>query len=212
MTEATDRELVAAWIAGDRAAGTQLVERHYRTLYVFFHMRVDPDTSADLTQATFVTLCEKGEEFAEVSSIRAYLLGIARWKLVAYFRRAEGRYMDSAPFDERFVPQASSQSLTAQWSRHEQGFLVVEALRTLPLDCQLLMELKDYEGLTAREIAEVFALPPGTVASRLRRARRDLDAAIARLSRKHSLAETTSTTLAEHMRQIRTRAVLPKDR
>ncbi|MCH9688367.1 MAG: RNA polymerase sigma factor [Deltaproteobacteria bacterium] len=202
--EADDRALLSAWLDGDRDAGHALIEAHYRALFTFFNTRVDPDTSADLTQAVFVTLCEQGAKFREVHSIRAYLLGIARWKLVAHFRRGQGTTHDLTPFDEAFVPAPEAQSLTSQWLAKERGSVVVEALRQLPLDHQIILELKDYEGLTGREIAEVFGVPPGTVATRVRRARQDLAAAVRRVSGSMGMAETTATSLAEHMRAVRT--------
>jgi len=181
------------------------VKRYYAALFAFFNTRVDPDTSADLTQATLVTLCEQGDRFRQASSLRAYLLGIARWKLVAYFR---GR-TETAPFDESLVPTPSPHSLTSLWASREKESLLVEALRQLPLDYQLILELKDYEGLTAREIAQVFGIPPGTVATRVRRARRGLDEALERLSGRSGLAETTATTLRDHMARLRASLSLP---
>ncbi len=201
QSAAGDRALLDGWLGGNRDAGQALIERHYRALFTFFHTRVDPDTSADLTQASFVTLCEGGDKLRDVSSIRAYLLGIARWKLVAHFRR--GQTTEAQPFDEAFVPSPTAQSLTSQWLAREQGSIVVEALRRLPLDYQIILELKDYEGLTAREIADVFGIPAGTVATRVRRARQNLATAVQKISSAVGMAETTGTSLAEHMRALR---------
>ena len=60
-------------------------------------------------------------------------------------------------------------------------------------------------GLTARELAEVFEVPPGTIASRLQRARERLKAAAQRLDARPDLLEHTFTNLHEHMRAIRDR-------
>ncbi|MEM7156417.1 MAG: sigma-70 family RNA polymerase sigma factor [Myxococcota bacterium] len=198
-----DRTLLASWLDGDRDAGAALVQRHYRPLFTFFHTRVDPDTSGDLTQSVFETLCERGSKFREVESVRAYLLGIARWKLVAHFRRDRSPQRAAMPFDDELCVAPEARSLSSQWQARERGSVVVEALRRLPLDEQLILELKDYEELTAREIAEVFQIPAGTVATRIRRARQRLGTAVHRLSRTMGMAETTDTSLAEHMRALR---------
>ena len=47
---------------------------------------------------------------------------------------------------------------------------VATALARLPAEQREIVELKTYGGLTLREIAEVTALPPGTVATRYRTA------------------------------------------
>lgn len=198
-----DRTLLATWLDGDREAGAALIQRHYRALFTFFHTRVDPDTSGDLTQSVFETLCEGGAKLREVQSMRAYLLGIARWKLVAHFRRDRSPQRAALPFDDELCVTPEPRSLSSVWQARERGSLVVEALRRLPLDQQIILELKDYEQLTAREIGEVFGIPPGTVATRIRRARQVLETTVQRLSETLGMAETTGTSLAEHMQALR---------
>ncbi len=202
MDANSDAELLSSWKNGVREAGQALVERHYRTVFVFFHARLDPDASADLTQLTFATLCENVDNYRGASSFRAYLLGVARWKLVAHFRRVRNRREEPEAAEGDFVPPASNRSLTSVWAARERESQLVEALRMLTLDDQLLLELKEYEGFTAREIAEVLAVPPGTVATRLRRARKLLREHVEQLG-KAGLAELTSTTLQEHLREVR---------
>lgn len=197
-----DPKLLAAWLDGDRGAGEELVARHYKSIFQFFNTRLNPDTAADLTQSTLETLCERGDQYRGASSFRAYLLGIARWKLVAHFRRAEARVLADAPFSEALIPAPDARSMTSLWAQRERESAVVIALRRLPLDYQLILELKDYEGLTAREIAEVFGIPAGTVATRLRRARQQLATVTDHLLG-GGLAETTATALADYMRQLR---------
>ena len=52
--------------------------------------------------------------------------------------------------------------------------LVLEALRGLPLDHQIALELFYWEGMSVGELATVLGVPPGTVKSRLSRARENL--------------------------------------
>ncbi len=199
----SDVELLASWMGGSRTAGQELVQRHYRAIYSFFHTRLDPDDSADLTQATFETLCLSGTKYRGAVSFRSYLRGIGRWKLVAHYRRQRSRKEESTGTDGSFVPTVGERSLTSVWSARERESRLVEAMRRMTLDDQLLLELKEYEGFTAREIAETLQIPPGTVATRLRRARRELREQLDVLGLAGGLAVLTGTSLGEHMRNVR---------
>jgi RNA polymerase sigma-70 factor (ECF subfamily) len=201
----TDLELLDAWRAGDVQAGQQLVKRHYDSVYLFFYGKVDAQHSEDLTQATFETLCRRRDAFRGESQLRTFVFGIARFKLIRHFERRRGSRERLDPLEESIHDAELERSLTSLFAAHEREVLLVKALRTLPLDDQLLLELKDYEGLTAAELARVFEVPPGTVASRLRRARGRLREATERLAARPDLVEHTLTDLDACMRAIRAR-------
>lgn len=55
------------------------------------------------------------------------------------------------------------------------------ALRKLPLEMQVLLELRYAHEMTSAEIAVIHSIPPGTAKSRLRLAKQRLDAQLARL-------------------------------
>lgn len=206
MTRIPDGDLLTAWVGGDRDAGQALVQRHYRTVFLFFHTRLDPDTSADLTQATFTTLCETGGKYRGASSFRSFLFGIARWTLVGYYRKRRNLREASVDDELDFVPAVAERSLTSMLTVREREACLVQALRGLTLGHQLLIELKEYEGFTAREIADALAIPPGTVATRLRRARKLLRERLEALADKVGIAELTGTTLQEHLCRVRASA------
>ena len=68
---------------------------------------------------------------------------------------------------------------------------MLEGLRCLPLDHQIVLELTYWEDMSDRDVADVLDVPHGTVKSRVRRARLALDEHIERLSA--SPAELAST-------------------
>jgi RNA polymerase sigma factor (sigma-70 family) len=205
MTETGDEALLQAWIDGDAAAGKQLVKQHYRRILMFFYAKVGPDVGRDLTQATFETLCAKKVVFRGESTVLTYLFGIARWKLVHHLRtvRLHG---------ERFEPIEHSASLpdveasmTSLFMGRQREALVVRALRSLPLDDQIVLELKEYEGMTSRELAAVFEVGRDTMSSRINRARQRLTAAVREAAASAQLVDSTLTGLDACMRQIRER-------
>jgi RNA polymerase sigma-70 factor (ECF subfamily) len=201
----TDLDLLDAWRDGDAAAGQELVKRHYEAVYLFLYGKVDAQVSEDLTQATFETLCRKRDEFRGDSALRTFVLGIARWKLVQHFERKHAARRRFQPLEHSVQDPALDRSIHSLFAARDREMLVVQALRGLPLDDQLILELKDYEGLTAAQLARVFEIPPGTVASRLRRARQRLREGVQRLAHRPDLVEQTLTSLDGCMRAIRER-------
>ena len=201
----TDLELLNAWSGGDVQAGQQLIKRHYDAVYLFCYGKVGPQVSEDLTQATFETLCGHPEKFRGDSAMRTYLFGIARWKLVHHFENRAGTGKPFEPLEDSIHDPALERSITSLFAARDREVLVVQALRSLSLDDQSLLELKDYEGMTAAALALVFEIPAGTVASRLKRARGRLRAAVERLAISPDLVEQTMTNLDGYMRAIRER-------
>lgn len=176
-------ELFGAWQAGDRVAGQTLIRAHYDVLYRFFCDKVDPEISADLTQATFESLCDRKEAYRGDASLRTYLFAIGRRKLIDHFRRVTAWGERFEPMEHSVPDRGLSQSMSTLLAGLEQETLVARALRTLPLDDQLILELKEYEDLTFKELALVYNVPQGTVASRTRRARARLATALDELTK-----------------------------
>ena len=179
-----DLALLERWRAGDAASGNELVRRHFSAVYRFFCNKV-PEGVADLTQATFLALVEGHERLPVPASFRAYLLGVARYKLVHHLR---GRYRKDAVFSPARVSvlevqAASSSSPTQRMAQGQDRELLDRALRSLPLDQQITLELHYWHELTVEEIAGVLERSPGTIKSRLHRARVQLKGCIERLSR-----------------------------
>jgi RNA polymerase sigma factor (sigma-70 family) len=177
MTSRTDREILAAWRDGDRAAGSELFERHFEALYRFFRNKCD-DGIDDLIQQTLLACVKARDGFREDASFRTWLLTIARHELYAHWR---ARQRDAAREvgEVSLVDLGTSPSGTVARRREHQLLLV--ALRSIPLDLQVALELFYWEQLEGAELAEVLGIPEGTARSRLRRAREAIAAKIAEL-------------------------------
>jgi RNA polymerase sigma-70 factor (ECF subfamily) len=186
--EESDVELLTLWRAGDERAGNALVRRHFAALYRFFRNKVD-ESPKDLMQRTFLTCVEVLDRVPDDISFRTYLLGIARNKLLHHWRGQERqrRAMRTAASLDRDVPGSPSWAVAlAQEQR-----LLLRALRRLPLDLQITLELFYWEELAVGEIARVVDIPAGTVKSRLHRARELLRESIVELAESEDLRRTT---------------------
>lgn len=161
-----DVELVEAWRKGDKAAGEVIFDRHFDRLYRFFRTKADTQDVDDLVQQTFMGCVKSRERFRGDANITTYLLAIARNKLLTYWRSKkrdrEVEFHTSAVHD--LDPSPSSVAMT-----HERDRFLLEALRRIPIDMQIAIELRYWEGMRGPEVAEVLDIPEGTVRSRLRR-------------------------------------------
>jgi RNA polymerase sigma-70 factor (ECF subfamily) len=183
----SDLSLFEAWRDGDKRAGNELFERHFEAIYRFFVHRAPAD-AVDLVQRTFLGAIEARDRFRAASSFRTFLFAIARNELLAHWRRRKG---DADPVTSSIRDLAPSPS-TELVARAEHRMLL-EALRSIPIDLQIAIELHYWEALGTSEIAEVLGVPEGTAKSRLRRAREALAEELARLE---SNEERLRSTLA----------------
>ncbi|MFV8756791.1 RNA polymerase sigma factor [Nannocystaceae bacterium ST9] len=211
MKVATDEALFHAWLDGDASAGQVLVRRHYRRILLFFHAKVGLELGRDLTQATFETLCVNKVSFRGDSTLLTYLFGIARWKLVDHFRAQRARDALFEPLsDPGHLPEVH-RSITALFMDKQRETLVVQALRSLPLDDQIILELKEYEKLTSGQLAAMYEVGRDTMSSRINRARKRLAAAVAERAESAQIIDSTLTSLDDCMREIRDRIAAAAD-
>jgi RNA polymerase sigma factor (sigma-70 family) len=183
-----DFELLERWEQGSLGAGNELFERYFDEVYRFFEHKTDQD-AADLVQRTFLACLESRGRFQRNSSFRTYLYGIARNLLHGYWRQKKRASFDVGASTLRDLGQSPSNAIA---ERHERR-LLLEALRSIPLDLQIALELYYWENLGAPELAEVLEIPEGTVRSRLRRAREALEK---RLGELEASPERLASTLA----------------
>ncbi|MCA9648461.1 MAG: sigma-70 family RNA polymerase sigma factor [Myxococcales bacterium] len=170
MSTRPDAELVEAWGAGEREAGAELVRRHAARLHRFFRYRAG-DRADDLVQATLLECVRSRGRLRDAAAFRSFLFGIAYNVLRADARRG---LRDGAPQPMRSaVPAPGPSPSGAVAERHDRAQLA-HALRLLPMELQVALQLHYWEELTAAEISEVLGWPLGTVKTRLRRAHRDL--------------------------------------
>lgn len=194
-----DEALLDRWRSGDTNAGEQLLRRHFRSVYAFFANKIagPPD---DLIQETFRACVESRSRIRDGSSCRAYVLAIARRELYRTYRqRAVVQEFDPS----RVSVEQLVASPTAIIAHDQNQRLLLQALRQLPLDFQLVLELTYWEQLPSHEAAEVLDIPTGTLKSRVRRAKDALREIFASLAENGGLNVATSDDLDRWAASIR---------
>jgi RNA polymerase sigma-70 factor, ECF subfamily len=186
--EPSDGELLERWRSGDTVSGEALFERYYDMVERFFLNKVSSGVQ-DLVQETFTRCVESRERIRDNDRFRMYMFGIAYNVLTGYLRE---RYRGDRAVDLGEVSVCDlapgPSSLVALRREHR---LLIEALRGIPVDDQVILELHYWEQLTTHQMADVIGVPVGTVRGRLQRARGRLEAAMQRLA--ESPQELSST-------------------
>lgn len=196
----SDRELLEAWGSGEKSAGAALFDRHFSALSRFFRNKAG-DAADDLIQHSLLACLEARERFEGKSSFRTFLFAIARNVLYDHYR---ARHRSPQPPDfsvsslAELAPSASSILAAAGRQRS-----LLEALRSIPLQFQVVLELSFWERMTAAEIGEVVGAPEGTVRTRLRRAKELVAKELKRIENLGLPLETTIHQLDDWAAEVR---------
>lgn len=165
----TDAELLAAVTAGDRGALAVLYARHAPWLLLRLARRcADSDVVDEVLQDTFVAVWRGARRYAGSGEVAAWIWGIAVRRLVDALR---SRPAGAASLD------AVAETYGAVESAEERVLLGVEhgdlagALDRLSPELRAVVQATVLDGLTTREAAALLGIPPGTVKTRMMRAR-----------------------------------------
>ncbi|MEO8091623.1 MAG: sigma-70 family RNA polymerase sigma factor [bacterium] len=157
---------------GDRAAFEELARRHADRLYaVVLRFVADPEQAQEVTQEAFLRAWRGIGRFQARSRFFTWLyrIGINEAKRHAARRPP----VEVVSLDDEPIPEAPDWS-EAPETRADQAELrgVLErAIRGLPIEYRAPIVLRDVEGLSTREAAEVMDLGEAAFKSRLHRAR-----------------------------------------
>jgi len=175
----TDEEVVTAHLAGRPGAFHELYRR-YRDRLVHFVTRKtgDPERAQDLVQEAFVRVTRHLHRFDTTKKFSTWVYTIA-----ANLSKNELRNRARSPLvlfqslktpdgEERPVEFADRTMTPDRLYRHRfLQNLVAETVAALPEHHRLVFQLRELEGKTYEEIAEIAGVNLGTVKSRLHRAR-----------------------------------------
>jgi RNA polymerase sigma-70 factor (ECF subfamily) len=197
-----DGELLERWRAGDGMSGEALFERYYAMVERFFLNKVTTGVQ-DLVQETFMRCVENRERIRDNERFRMYMFAVAYNVLAAHLRE---RYRGDREIDLGKVSVCDlapgPSSLVAQRREHR---LLIKALRVIPVDDQVILELHYWEQLTTDQMASVIGIPVGTVRGRLQRARTRLEEAIQRLAESQQDLASTLARLDDWAAECRAR-------
>lgn len=171
-----DEQLIQSYIHGDKTAFGVLAKRYQNLIYNLSYRIVGcPEEAEDLTQEVFIRLLDKVGSWRGEAKFSTWLYKMALNQGRDFLRRKrptsaeiEDIFVDSAPGPDAIVMTRDVQTSISM------------ALMDLPLEQRAVVFLKDVEGFSYKEIADILEIEMGTVKSRLSRARLSLASALGR--------------------------------
>lgn len=161
---ATDGETWERIRRGDVQAFGEVYQAHGPRLEMFLRRLLGSRQAAeDVMQETFARIWQHPNGFEpERGSLRAYLFGVAKKRAADWWRK------NDAPREPVLQESVERDNETAS--------LLSDAVARLSEEGRALIWLREVEGYSYDELAQVFDVPAGTVASRLFAAREELRA------------------------------------
>jgi RNA polymerase sigma-70 factor (ECF subfamily) len=176
LADLTEEELIANSQVGDREAFGELVRRYReRVQATAYRFCGDPHLAEDIAQETFIKIWRNLPRF-RAGNFQSWMYRIAVNTAIDYARRAR------PTVDIEDLPLAAPGDSPEDALLHiEHAQAIRQAVTRLPSHSRVTLILREYEGLSYKEIATVLDIPLGTVMSRLNYARNRLRADLAPL-------------------------------
>lgn len=176
-----DPDLLRRSASGEGAAFKEFVERHQASVFRFIQTLTSERADAeDALQETFLAAWRSAATFRGDASARAWVLTIARNAVRRQHRRRVGEPAEFLSLDELGLHAGWGSQATPEelFARPEDRAMLERALASLSKEDRQILILRDLEGFSGEETAELLDLSLAAEKSRLHRARLRLTAAL----------------------------------
>jgi RNA polymerase sigma-70 factor (ECF subfamily) len=175
--EETEEKLIQRWKKSDKKAFETLVKKYMNEAFLvalgFTH---DYDDARDLSQDAFVKAYEARKRFDAKRPFYPWFYKILRNHCLNFVQRRAGTHeplaFEDRPSEERFASRSPTPIESLE--KKERIRLVRAAVDRLSMEHREVIVLRDFNGYSYAEMAEVLGIPLGTVMSRLYYARKML--------------------------------------
>jgi RNA polymerase sigma-70 factor (ECF subfamily) len=163
--ERSDETLVRQALKGKKSAWVTLVKRYEKKIYNYtLRMVSNPDDALDLMQDVFVAVFRNLSSFRGDSPFKGWMFKIAHYRCIEFYRRKRPtQSLDDIPEQEeagQICPEFNAIS-------GQQSSAINVAMKKLPVNQKLVVELKFFQHLTFDEIASQLGISVNTAKSRL---------------------------------------------
>lgn len=175
-----DEEIVSRARGGDLSTFHELVDRHQSAVFnVVLRTVNDPESAEDITQDAFVRAWKSLSQFRG-GNVRGWLMRIAinrAYDTLRSQKRKPSTSLDELEYES--VPRWSTQTSAAEQpetfvDRNALATVLEQVLARLPDDQRTAVLLVDMQGFSYQEAAGIMGVAPGTIKSRMSRARAKL--------------------------------------
>lgn len=173
--KSAERALVEAAQNGDKRAFGQLIRMHQKRLFRYIYaMLGSVDATEDVVQESFVKAYENIKTFKTEYDFYPWLSTIARNTAYNAIRKEEKSESLDALAEKGYDPESADLGPLEKLIDSEGKTRFYQALKALPVQHRVAFVLRHFEGMNYSDIASYLKIPPGTVDSRLYRARQML--------------------------------------
>lgn len=165
MFKQTDEKLINKALKGNQPAWQQLVTRYESCVYQYaLRMTSNADDAMDLMQETFISVCRSLPEFRGDSAFKTWLMRIAHFRLIEFYRRRKW-FADESELDNLDAdPQQACPELAFGNQQVQRQILML--MKQLPFEQKLIVELKVFQQQTFDGISQQLGISNNTVKSR----------------------------------------------
>lgn len=148
-----DIELYEEFINGDKEAFNEIIRKYRRTLILFIMRLVkNKEVAEDIAQDAFVYILMNKEEYNMKYSFKTYLYTIAKCRAMNHIKKER----KIIPFDEAYIKEVEEEIVEESILENENKRELYEALRKLKKSQQIVVYLKEIEGLRYKEISKIL--------------------------------------------------------
>jgi RNA polymerase sigma-70 factor (ECF subfamily) len=173
-TTDSDEGLVERTLDGELSAFEELARRHRDIVFRTAARIVGPTEAEDVTQDAFLRAFHRLDQYRGTAAFRTWLLQIAQNAALNTLARVRRRPVEPASESADVPDRDPVRHPATRLERRERQKRLELKLVSLRPEYRSLLVLRDLEGLSYGEIADVLDMPLGSVKGRLHRARSEL--------------------------------------
>ena len=161
-----DKTLIKKALGGNQSAWCKLVKRYEKCVYGYaLRMTNNPADALDLMQETFVSVCRNLSDFKHQSSFKTWLLSLAYYRCMDFFRKKKLTFSDDQELDNYESETVDScPQINLEQLQNSAGLM--QMMASLSLEQRLIIELKIFQQLTFEEISDQMGISTNTIKSR----------------------------------------------
>ena len=165
-------EIISLAQKGDVKALEELIKRVQKQIYaIFSHLVLKKEDISDLTQETLLKMARSIISLKDVHKFKSWLDQIVTNVFYDYTRKKSNNVVQFSDTDFEELKDKVGCEPGEKCFFSELERIINAAIMTLPYDFRIALVLREYEGLSYSDIAEITKTTIGTVKSRIARAR-----------------------------------------
>lgn len=186
MSHKEDEALLQAVAKGDQSALRILYDRYAHTVHAFVLRRLqEPALAQEVVNDSFLQVWSAAARFENRSSVKTWLLSIAKFKAIDALRSQSSQHAHETPSADHeleLMRMPADTQLEPEQQMHalQQSHHLAACFEALPIDQRESMHLAYVEGMSTLEISDVLQIPSGTVGTRIHHAKAKLKACLSR--------------------------------